>query len=100
MELIYKKSLLTDELNRCYVCGTTRNIHIHHIFYGRNRENADKDGCVVPLCIYHHTGIYGVHTKRGKELDTRLKQECQKAWLKHYKKSVSDFIERYRINYL
>lgn len=100
MELIFKKSLLTDDLKRCYVCGTTRNIHIHHIFYGRNRENADKDKCVVPLCIYHHTGIYGVHTKRGKELDTRLKQECQKAWLKHYKKSVSDFIERYRINYL
>ena len=100
MELIYKKSILTDDLKHCYKCGTTRNIHHHHCIYGRNRQNADEDGLIVPLCITHHTGFYGVHTKRGKELDKRLKQECEKAWLKYYKKTIKDFIERYRINYL
>ena len=43
MELIYKKSILTNDLKHCYVCGTTRNIHIHHVLYGRNRENADNN---------------------------------------------------------
>ena len=93
---------MTNDMDHCYVCGTNRNIHHHHwhVFYGRNWKNADKDGCIVPLCIYHHTGFYGVHTKRGKELNKRLKQECEKAWLKYYKKTIKDFIERYRINYL
>jgi 16S rRNA A1518/A1519 N6-dimethyltransferase RsmA/KsgA/DIM1 with predicted DNA glycosylase/AP lyase activity len=34
------------------------------------------------------------------EIDTRLKEECEKAWLVFYMKTINDFIERYRINYL
>lgn len=100
MELIFKKSIVVDDLKHCYVCGTPYNVEIHHIFYGRNRRHSDKDGCIIPLCMYHHRGLLGVHGKKGEELDTKLKQLCQTKWLEYYKKTTDDFIERYRRNYL
>lgn len=100
MELIFKKSIITDDLKHCYVCRTPYNIELHHCIYGKNRKNADKDGLIVPLCMYHHRGITGVHGKKGDKLDTELKQMCQKKWLEYYDKQLEDFIERYRKNYL
>lgn len=82
------------------MCRTPYDIEIHHIFYGRNRKNSDKDGCIVPLCMYHHRGLVGVHGKKGEELDHRLKKLCQEKWLEYNKATVEDFIERYRKNYL
>lgn len=87
-------------MKNCYVCGTPYNVEIHHVFYGRNRKNADKDGCIVPLCMYHHKGLYGVHGKKGDQLDTKLKQECEKKWLEYNNATIEDFLKRYRINYL
>lgn len=65
----------------CYVCKTTYNLHLHHICFGTaNRKISDKNGFTVYLCQYHHEGTYGVHGKNGKELNLRLKQECQKKY--------------------
>ena len=83
----------------CYVCGTTLNLHLHHIYYGTaNRKLSDEDGCVVYLCQRHHTGAAGVHTNR--KIDLTLKTKCELAWLKEYDKTIEDFIERYGRNYL
>lgn len=95
-------SILTDDLEHCYVCGTSRKIHIHHIYRGRNRNNSDQDGCIVPLCIYHHTGKNGVHgsNEEAKELKEKLLKECEEKWLEVNNATKEDFLERYRINYL
>lgn len=100
MELIFKKSIVTDDLKHCYECGESYGIEIHHVFFGRNRKNADKDGCVVPLCKYHHTGLLGVHGKKGEDLDTKLKKLTELKWLEYNNATIEDFIKRYRINYL
>lgn len=92
------KSLLQRN-KACYVCGTTLNLHLHHIFYGTaNRPISDADGCVVYLCQYHHTGAAGVHFNR--KVDLALKAKCEQAYLKKYNKTIDDFIERYGKNYL
>lgn len=83
----------------CYVCGTTLNLHLHHIFYGTaNRRLSDSDACVVYLCVYHHTGAKGVHNNR--KLDLTLKARCQIEWQKQNNKTKEDFIKRYGRNYL
>lgn len=83
----------------CYMCGTTQNLHRHHVFFGSaNRKLSDADGCVVYLCKYHHTGEHGVHF--NKKLDLSLKRKCEQAYLKHYNKTIDDFIQRYGKNYL
>lgn len=83
----------------CYICGTTLNLHLHHIYGGTaNRKLSDADGCVVYLCQGHHTGAHGVHF--NKKLDLSLKMKCEQAYLKHYNKTIDDFIQRYGKNYL
>ena len=83
----------------CYICGTTLNLHRHHIFYGTaNRKLSEEDGCVVYLCQLHHTVAAGVHF--NKKIDLTLKAKCQLQWQKHYKKTTEDFIRRYGRSYL
>ena len=73
------KSIIQTE-RECYVCGTTQDIHEHHIFEGTaNRRQSEKYGMKIFLCGRHHNmSNEGVHFK--KELDLKLKQQCQKAW--------------------
>ena len=69
------KSVIQSE-KCCYVCGTTINLHCHHIFYGTsNRKQSEKHGMKVWLCQEHHTGNTGVHF--NKFLDLYLKQKAQ-----------------------
>jgi hypothetical protein len=92
------KSLLQLN-NACYICGTTLNLHLHHIFYGTaNRKLSDEDGCVVYLCQRHHTGAAGVHHNR--KIDLTLKARCQIEWQKQNNKTTEDFIKRYGRSYL
>ena len=70
------KSIMQTE-KRCYVCGTTYNLHDHHIFYGTaNRKQSEKHGFKVFLCGRHHNlSNEGVHF--NPDLDMRLKREYQ-----------------------
>ena len=63
--------------SKCYVCGTTYNLHRHHVFYGTsNRKNSEKYNMVVCLCAAHHNmSNEGVH--RNRQLDLRLKKQFQ-----------------------
>lgn len=66
----------------CFVCGTTYNIHEHHVFPGRsNRKLSEKYGMKVYLCGYHHNlSNEGVHN--NKELDNQLKVMAQEVFEK------------------
>ena len=91
-------SILQD-VKECYVCGTRDNIHIHEVFFGKNRKKSIEDGCCVYLCGKHHNqSNEGVHFNH--KLDERLKQEMELYWLKTYNKTTDDFIKRYGKNYL
>ena len=69
------KSVLQDK-KECYACGTTYNLHDHHIIFGTaNRRNSEKYGLKVFLCQEHHTGSAGVHFNR--DFDLRLKKMAQ-----------------------
>lgn len=93
------KSII-DNTKKCYICGTTMNLHLHHIIFGKNRKKADQDGLVVYLCREHHEGTYGVHGMIGHELDIHLKQIAEQTWIDHNNKTIEEFIKRYGKNYL
>ena len=72
------KSIISNH-KVCFVCNDTNAIHKHHIFYGPNRRNSDKEGCWVYLCAKHHNmSNEGVHF--NKEFDLYLKKFCQATW--------------------
>lgn len=91
------KSIMQTE-KRCYVCGTTYDIHEHHIFYGTaNRKQSEKHGFKVYLCGRHHNlSNEGVHFDR--ELDLRIKQDCQRLFEKTH--SREEFMHIIGKNYL
>lgn len=90
---------LVQDVKQCYVCGETNNIHIHEVFFGKNRKKSIEDGCCVYLCGKHHNQSKdGVHFNH--KLDLELKKQMELYWLKTYNKSIEDFIKRYGKNYL
>ena len=94
-----KRYSIIQKEKQCLICDTTQNIHIHEVFYGRNRQKSIEDGCCVYLCGRHHNqSNAGVHF--NKELDLRIKQLMETFWLEYYNKAIDDFIKRYGRNYL
>jgi len=83
----------------CYVCGTTYNLHSHHVLYGTsNRKKSEKYGQKVWLCAYHHNmSNDGVHF--NKALDLRLKTMAQEYYEEHYG-SREEFIREFSKSYL
>ena len=92
------QSILTGYPNECRICGSNFMVERHHIFYGvANRKLAERYGCWCYLCRYHHTGDKGVHF--NKDLDLKLKRQCQQAWMAKYG-SKEDFVKIFGRNYL
>lgn len=88
---------LISKSKKCYVCGTTQNIHLHHICMGANRNNSEKIGAWVYLCYYHHNGSSaGVHYNH--KLDLELKQLAQREFEK--KHSRDEWMKVIHKNYL
>lgn len=92
------KSIVVDDLKRCYVCGTNQNIHIHEIFFGSaNRKKSIQWGLYVGLCAIHHNmSNDGVHF--NKALNTELKKLGQRKFEEKY--GHEKFMEVFRKNYL
>ena len=87
------ESKFTDDLTKCFVCGRPFP-QIHHMMNAANKAKAEKYGLILPLCMNHHTGAEGVHTKPERML--ACKQMAQKKfeedhtredWIKEFGKS-------------
>ncbi len=79
------KTLLRSEpgIECCYVCGTTHNLHEHHVYGGPNRSISEAHGCKVKLCGPHHNLTdAGVHF--NPRLDKELKQLFQRLMIAEY----------------
>lgn len=88
---------LVSKSKCCYVCGTTMNLHLHHIYMGANRNNSDKIGAWVWLCCNHHNGSSaGVHYNHA--LDIELKKKAQEEYEKEHTRE--DFMKIIHRNYL
>ena len=90
------KSILQSE-KKCFITGSTENLHRHHIYFGANRRISEENGFYVWLIPeYHNMSDYGVHF--DKAFDLRLKQECQRKYEETH--SREEFIALIGRNYL
>ena len=85
-------SILTGDLKHCTLCGAKKE-HLHEVFYGRNRANSIKYGCVIPLCSMHHIEMH-----KNKEWQEYWHKKGQQAFIAYY--PDIDFLEIFKINYL
>lgn len=70
------KSILTADLEHCYVSRSSH-VAIHHVFPGVGRRKlCEKYGFIVPLePSLHNMSDVSVHSNPNKGLDLQLKQE-------------------------
>lgn len=87
------ESKFTKDLEHCFVCGRPYP-HIHHMMNGANKKKAEKYGLILPLCLNHHTGAEGVHSKPEKMLACRQmaqrkfeEEHTREEWLSEFGKS-------------
>lgn len=94
-----KRYSIIQSTKECYKCHTRSNIHIHEVWFGRNRKNSIEDGLVVYLCGRHHNlSNDGVHFNH--EFDIELKKIAEQKWLDTYGKTKEEFIKKYGKNLL
>lgn len=102
-----RESIIVPNLNRCFVCGTDKDIHLHEVFFGSsNRKKSKEDKMLIPLCgIHHNLSSQGIHY--NKVLDNKVKKQAEKIWIKTYcdenlskDEKIGLFISRYGVNYL
>ena len=86
------ESIISTE-RKCFICGKTVNLQVHHCWHGSNRKKADRDGLTVNLCFECHSKLHD----KG-EGDRYLMEIAERAWLKSTGGTVKDFIERYGKN--
>lgn len=91
-------SIVTKDMNRCFVCGKIGGLHKHEIFFGSGKRELSKYyGLVVPLCwVCHEHSKDGVHHNR--ELDLHLKYLGQMAFEAEYPEL--DFLVIFGRNYI
>lgn len=92
------KSIVTQETERCFLCGTTIGLEEHHIFFGTaNRKLSEKYGLTVPLCHgCHRTNPHAVH--RNRKYDVELKQIAQRCFERNYSHEL--FMDEFGRNYI
>lgn len=82
---------------KCFITGSTTNLHKHHIYGGAMRKLSERYGLYVWLRADWHNGSdYGVHF--NLDLDKRLKETGQCEFEKVY--SRDKFMELFGRNYL
>lgn len=86
----YDHSIMTDDLDTCYICGRDRT-QFHHVFGASNRNHSTEDGLFIPICAECHEKIH-------KFNPLSLKQEGQRCYEKTH--SREEFMKRYGKNYI
>ena len=94
------RKIKLQDSRECWVCNSTNNLEIHHVFGGANRKWSELYGLKVYLCHNHHNenipGDAGVHF--NKELDLRLKRYAQSKFEEVYNRE--EFLRIFGRSYL
>lgn len=89
-----RKSLLTNDLSTCYICGRDRE-SIHEIYEGSSRINSMKYSCCIPLCNRCHSMI-----QNDIRLYLPLKEIMCIEFMFYYDKPFEDFQKIFHVKHL
>lgn len=89
------KSIIEKNGLECFVCGSMRNLQIHHCIHGNKRRLADREGLTVHLCVacHHRLHSLGLH-------DGDLKRVAEMAWMRANHAGEADFRALFGKSYL
>lgn len=87
-----RKSILTDNFNKCYYCGKEATT-IHEIFKGSNRIASMKNGFCIPLCMDCH-----IRTENDRDFYRQFQMLCKKKYLESH--TIEEFRQILGKNYI
>ena len=87
-------SILTNNLNICYICHKRRKDDLHEILGGSNRLKSMEWGLVIPICRKCHN-----EWDTNKELRQKIQQKAKEKFLKENteEKFLQEFGKSYSI---
>lgn len=101
----YARSVVQDDLSRCYFCGRSdQKLDRHEIYHsdmgGVLREKSKRYGLWVMLChdSCHQNGEYSAH--RSKDVALMLKRKGQQKAMEHYGWTEQEFRDVFGKSYL
>ena len=81
-------SIITYNLDICYVCKKHKKDHLDEVFGGRNRQTSMKYGLVIPICFKCHRKLTD-HPLLKKD----IQEEAKQIFIKKY--SEEKFIKEF-----
>lgn len=82
-------SIITYNLDICYVCKEHRKENFDEVFGGRNRQKSMKYGLVIPICFKCHRKLTD-----NPLLKKQLQEEAKEIFIKKY--GEEKFIQEFR----
>ena len=86
---------MQKENGRCFLCGKTTGLEIHHVMNGPYRKKSEKDGFVVQLCMMCHYNVHNI----DNILLQKLKKQAMNIYLQENTDTLYDWIARYGKTY-
>lgn len=86
-------SIITSNLDVCYICNKRRKEDLHEIFGGSNRNTSMKWGLVIPVCRICHDKL---------DTDEKVRAEIQIKAQEKFEKDYSHelFMTEFKKNYI
>lgn len=81
-------SIITYNLDICYVCQKYKKDHFDEVFGGRNRQTSMKYGLVIPICFRCHRELTDNPLKKKA-----IQEEAKQKFIKKY--SEDKFIKEF-----
>lgn len=81
-------SIITYNLDICYICQKHRKDHLDEVFGGRNRQTSMKYGLVIPICFKCHRKLTD-----NPLLKKDIQEEAKQKFIKKY--SEEKFIKEF-----
>jgi hypothetical protein len=81
-------SIITYNLDICYVCQKHKKDHFDEVFGGRNRQTSMKYGLVIPICFKCHRKLTD-----NPLLKKDIQEEAKRIFIKKY--SEEKFIKEF-----
>ena len=81
-------SIITYNLDICYVCQEHKKDHLDEVFGGRNRQTSMKYGLVIPICFQCHRKLTD-----NPLLKKDIQEEAKQIFIKKYseEKLIKEF---------
>lgn len=87
-------SVFSNDIERCYLCGSIYKLTWHEIYVGKNRQNSMKYGLCLRLCLNCHS-----KEQENSQFNDYWHKQGQLYWEENIG-SREEFIKVFRRNYL